>query len=79
MRNSKALAIAGVALLLGFSSVAAARRKRNPPPGSKDSLYNGNYLKPDPTSPGGPGAGARHQRLLGGESNPPQRDANPGL
>jgi hypothetical protein len=52
MRNSKALAIASVALLLGFSSVAAAQKKE-PAPGSKDSLYNGNYLKPDPT-PGGP-------------------------
>ena len=52
MRNSKTLAIAGVALLLGFSSVAAAQKKE-PAPGSKDSLYNGNYLKPDPT-PGGP-------------------------
>lgn len=52
MRNSTALAIVAVALSLGFSTAATSQTKQ-PAPGSKDSLYNGNYLKPDPT-PGGP-------------------------
>ncbi len=51
MRNSVLLSIAAAALL-AFSSFAAAQTKQ-PAPGSKDSLYNGNRLKPDPT-PGGP-------------------------
>ena len=51
MRNSVLLSIAAAALL-NFSSVATAQTKQ-PAPGSKDSLYNGNRLKPDPT-PGGP-------------------------
>jgi len=51
MRNSVLLSITAAALL-AFSSFAAAQTKQ-PAPGSKDSLYNGNRLKPDPT-PGGP-------------------------
>ena len=51
MRDSVLLTI-GVASLLAFTSVAVAQGTK-PAPGSKDSLYNGNRLKPDPT-PGGP-------------------------
>src|SRR6478672_13193686 len=50
MRNSLLRSIVGVAAVLAFSSVAMAQGSA---PASKDSLYNGNRLKKDPT-PGGP-------------------------
>ena len=50
MRNLLARSIIGLVALLPFSSMVMAQGAK---PGTKDSLYNGNRLKPDPT-PGGP-------------------------
>src|SRR5215472_16742077 len=50
MRNALVRALLGLAVLLGLSSVAIAQASGS---GSKESLYNGNKLKIDPT-PGGP-------------------------
>src|SRR6266849_4256268 len=50
MRHSLARSIIRLLVVLAFASVAMAQGGK--PPG-KDSLYNGNRLKPDPT-PGGP-------------------------
>jgi hypothetical protein len=50
MRNPFARSIVGLVAVLAFSSVAMAQAGGV---GTKDSLYNGNKLKPDPT-PGGP-------------------------
>ena len=50
MRSSLVRTIIGLTAVLAFSSVAKAQGAK---PGTKDSLYNGNRLKPDPT-PGGP-------------------------
>jgi len=52
MRNSLVRALMALVAALAFSSLAMAQAQQ-PKPGSKDSLYKGNYLKPDPT-PGGP-------------------------
>jgi hypothetical protein len=49
MRKAIGLSITSLAAVLAFSSMAMAQAK----PGSKQSLYNGNTLKTDPT-PGGP-------------------------
>jgi hypothetical protein len=49
MRKAILGSIIGLTAVLTLSSVAMAQAK----PGSKQSLYNGNQLKPDPT-PGGP-------------------------
>jgi hypothetical protein len=49
MRKAIGFSIIGLAAVLAFSSMAMAQAK----PGSKQSLYNGNTLKTDPT-PGGP-------------------------
>src|SRR5665213_895747 len=49
MRKTIVLSIVGLITVLAWSSIAMAQEK----PGSKQSLYNGNTLKPDPT-PGGP-------------------------
>src|SRR5712691_11116181 len=49
MRKAIVRPIIGLAAVLAMSSIAMAQVK----PGSKQSLYNGNQLKPDPTS-GGP-------------------------
>jgi hypothetical protein len=50
MRSSLVLTISALVVLTAFSSTAKAQQ---PKLGSKDTLYNGNRLKPDPT-PGGP-------------------------
>ena len=50
MRKWLVRSMMGLAAVLAFSTVALAQA---PKPGSKDSLYKGNRLKPDPT-PGGP-------------------------
>ena len=50
MRSSLMRLVIGLTTLLAFSSAAVAQKAA---PGSKDTLYNGNRLKPDPT-PGGP-------------------------
>src|SRR6185295_12013671 len=50
MRNSLMRSVIGLLVVLAFASVAIAQRGKLP---GKDSLYNGNRLKPDPT-PGGP-------------------------
>jgi hypothetical protein len=50
MRNSLAKSIIGVAAMLALSTFAMAQTTKLP---DKDSLYNGNKLKPDST-PGGP-------------------------
>ena len=50
MRHSHAQSVVRLLILLAFASVAMAQGTKLP---SKDSLYNGNRLKPDPT-PGGP-------------------------
>jgi hypothetical protein len=52
MRNRFTLGVLGLGALLAFSTLAMAQVK-SAAPGTKDSLYNGNKLKPDPT-PGGP-------------------------
>jgi hypothetical protein len=51
MRSSLVGSVVVLALVFAFSSVATAQKAAAP--GTKDSLYNGNRLKPDPT-PGGP-------------------------
>ena len=51
MRNSLVRSIIGLVAVLALSSAAVAQKAAAP--GTKDSLYNGNRLKPDPT-PGGP-------------------------
>ena len=50
MRNSPVRSIIGLLALLAFASAAMAQGSKLP---GKDSLYNGNRLRPDPT-PGGP-------------------------
>ena len=50
MRNSLLRSIIGVLALLAFASAAMAQARKLP---GKESLYNGNRLRPDPT-PGGP-------------------------
>jgi hypothetical protein len=50
MRRSLVLSIVGLVAVLVLAFVAMAQQAK---PGSKDSLYNGNRLRPDPT-PGGP-------------------------
>ena len=50
MRHSLARSVVGLLVLLTCAAVVMAQGAK---PGSKDSLYNGNRLKPDPT-PGGP-------------------------
>src|SRR3984893_17422058 len=50
MRNALPTSMIGVVALLAFSSLAMAQGSA---PGTKESLYNGNRLKTDPT-PGGP-------------------------
>jgi hypothetical protein len=50
MRHSLARSVIRLLVLLAFASVAVAQGTKLP---GKDSLYNGNRLKPDPT-PGGP-------------------------
>jgi len=50
MRHSCVRSVIRLFVLLAFASVAMAQGTKLP---SKDSLYNGNRLKPDPT-PGGP-------------------------
>ena len=50
MRKWLVRSMMGLVAVLAFSAVALAQA---PKPGSKDSLYKGNRLKPDPT-PGGP-------------------------
>jgi hypothetical protein len=49
LRPIVSVAAAGVAAALVFSSVAMAQTAK---PGTKDSLYNGNYLKNNPNSGG---------------------------
>ena len=54
MRNSLVRSITGLVAVLAFSTVAIAQMAAPASaPGSKESLYRGNRLKPDPT-PGGP-------------------------
>src|SRR5438445_3221554 len=50
MRKPLVRSMIGLLAVLAFSAVAVAQA---PKPGSKDSLYKGNRLKPDST-PGGP-------------------------
>ena len=50
MGKSLVRSMIGLLAVLAFAAVAAAQA---PKPGTKDSLYRGNRLKPDPT-PGGP-------------------------
>jgi hypothetical protein len=51
MRTLSMRLLVGPVVLLAFCSFSIAQHA--PAPGSKESLYNGNSLKPDPT-PGGP-------------------------
>jgi hypothetical protein len=54
MPNLLARSIVAVAAIMAFSSIAMTQEGGvGPKPGTKDSLYKGNRLKPDPT-PGGP-------------------------
>jgi hypothetical protein len=50
MRNSLLRSVVGLLAVVALSSAALAQQAK---PGSKESLYNGNRLKPDPTT-GGP-------------------------
>ena len=48
MLNSLVRATIGLGALLAFSSLAVAQSAPQAKPGTKDSLYNGNKLKPNP-------------------------------
>jgi hypothetical protein len=63
MRNALPTSMIGVVALLAFSSLAMAQGSA---PGTKESLYNGNRLKTDPT-PGGHRTSPRCEWDLGGE------------